>query len=131
MISAASSHGEFRFILHDGLVSAEVFREFLKRLMDGAKHPVFLAVDGHQIHKSRLVKEFVETLNGQFKFFTPPFYLPQLNPDKQRWAYGKRQVLQQLVLLKNQMKRLAFGALRRIQKLPELVKSSPFHQSEC
>ena len=46
MISAVSPRGEFRFMLHDGSVNADVFREFLKRLMMGAKQPVFLVVDG-------------------------------------------------------------------------------------
>lgn len=52
MISAVSPCGEFRFMLRDGSVNAEVFREFHKRLMIGAKQPVFLIVDGHPIHKA-------------------------------------------------------------------------------
>jgi transposase len=62
-------------------------------------------------------------------FYLPP-YSPQLNPDEQVWAHVKRQVSRQLVQSKDEMKRLAIGALRRIQKLPELVKSF-FRQPEC
>ena len=130
MISAVSPRGEFRFMLHDGSVNAEVFREFLKRLMVGAKQPVFLVVDGHPIHKAKLVKKFIEAQNGKLKLFTLPPYSPQLNPDEQVWAHVKRQVSRQLVQSKDEMKRLALGALRRIQKLPDLVKSL-FRQSEC
>ena len=130
MISAVSPRGEFRFMLHDGSVNAEVFREFLKRLMVGAKQPVFLIVDGHPIHKAKLIKDFVAAQDGKLKLFTLPPYSPQLNPDEQVWAHVKRQLSRQLVQSIDEMKRLALGALRRIQKLPELVKSF-FHHPEC
>jgi hypothetical protein len=42
----------------------------------------------------------------------------------------KRKVSRQLVESAEEMKRLALGALRSIQKLPELVKSF-FKQPEC
>ncbi|MDD2767586.1 MAG: IS630 family transposase, partial [Methylococcus sp.] len=57
-------------------------------------------------------------------------YSPHLNPDEQVWAQVKRRVSKRLVQSKDDMKRLALGALRRIQKLPELVKSF-FRQPEC
>ncbi len=130
MISAVSPQGEFRFMLHDGTVNAEIFREFLKRLLIGAKKPVFLIVDGHPIHKAKLIKTFVEAQNGMLKLFYLPPYSPHLNPDEQVWAHVKRNVARQLVQSKDEMKRLALGALRRIQKLPALVKSF-FQQPEC
>ena len=130
MISAVSPRGDFRFMLHDGSVNAQVFKEFLKRLLIGAEGPVFLVVDGHPIHKAKLIKEFVAAQHGMLKLFYLPPYSPQLNPDEQVWAHVKRQVSRQLVQSKDEMKRLALGALRRIQKLPELVKSF-FRQPEC
>lgn len=130
MISAVSPRGEFRFMLHDGSVTAGVFREFLKRLLIGAEKPVFLVVDGHPIHKAKLIKDFVEAQNGRLKLFYLPPYSPHLNPDEQVWAHVKRRVSKQLVQTKDEMKRLALGALRTIQKLPEMVKSF-FRQPEC
>jgi len=116
MISAVSRQCEFCFMLHDGSVTATVFREFLKRLMIGADKPVFVIVDGHPIHKAKLVRTYVESLNGQLKLFYLPPYSPQLNPDEQVWAHAKRQVSKRLVQDKDEMKRLALGALRRIQQ---------------
>jgi hypothetical protein len=46
------------------------------------------------------------------------------------WAHVKRQVSKQFGQDKEGMKKLALGALRRIQKLPEMVKSF-FRQQEC
>lgn len=130
MISAVSPRGEFRFMIHEGSVTATTFKEFLTRLMVGASKPIFLIVDGHPIHKSKLVKEYVASLDGQLTLFYLPPYAPQLNPDEQVWAHVKRQVSRQLVQSLDDMKSLALGALRRIQKLPDLVKSF-FRQPEC
>ena len=82
MISTVSPRGEFRFMLHDGSVNAEVLREFRKCLMVGATTQIFVVVDGHPIHKAKLVKAFVETQNGNFKSFYLPPYSPHLNPEK-------------------------------------------------
>lgn len=130
MISAVSAQGEFRFMLHEGSVGAKVFLEFLKRLMIGAQKPVFVIVDGHPIHKAKLIKTYVDSLGGTLKLFYLPPYSPHLNPDETVWAHVKRKVSRQLVESKEDMKQLALGALRRIQKLPELVKSF-FRQPEC
>lgn len=130
MISAVSPNGEFRFMIHDGSFTAQTFKEFLKRLMVGASKPIFVIVDGHPIHKAKLVKDFVEAQNGQLKLFYLPAYSPHLNPDEQVWAHVKRQVSKQLVQSKEEMTKLAMGALRRIQKLPAMVKSF-FQQQEC
>ncbi|MDN0083886.1 IS630 family transposase, partial [Crenobacter sp. SG2305] len=129
-ISAVSPRGDFRFMVHEGSVTATVFREFLKRLMIGAEKPVFVIVDGHPIHKAKLVRDYVESLEGKLNLFYLPPYSPQLNPDEQVWAHVKRQVSKRLVQNHEEMKRLAIGALRRIQKLPGLVKSF-FRQPEC
>ncbi|SFU82044.1 hypothetical protein SAMN05216552_1010197 [Pseudoduganella namucuonensis] len=50
--------------------------------------------------------------------------------EAQVWAHVKRQVSKQFVQDKEGMKKLALGALRRIQKLPAMVKSF-FKQQEC
>ena len=117
-------------MLHEGSVGAKVFLAFLKRLMVNAEKPVFLIVDGHSIHKAKLVKSYVDGLEGKLKLFYLPPYSPHLNPDETVWAHVKRKVSRQLVESAEDMKRLALGALRSIQKLPELVKSF-FRQPEC
>lgn len=130
MISAVSARGDFRFMLHEGTVNAEVFIEFLSRLMQGAERPIFLVVDGHRIHRAKLVQRFVELQHGKLKLFYLPPYSPQLNPDEQVWAHVKRDVSRAIVKDQADMKSLILGALRRIQKLPALV-SSFFRHPDC
>lgn len=77
-------------MVHEGSVTAPVFKAFLSRLMIGATKPVFVIVDGHPIHKSRLVQEFVDGLDSHLKLFYLPPYSLHLNPDEQVWAHVKR-----------------------------------------
>ncbi len=130
MLSAISPRGELRFMLHEGSANARVFLEFLKRLMAGAKGPVFLILDGHSIHKAAKIKKFVQDQAGMLRLFYLPPYSPQLNPDEVVWAHVKREVSKRLVQTKDEMKQMMIGALRRIQKLPELIRSF-FRQPEC
>ena len=130
MLSAISPRGELRFMLHEGTVTAPVFVEFLRRLMIGATGPVFLIVDGHPVHRSRAVRAYVDSLGGRLRLFFLPPYSPQLNPDEVVWAHVKRTVSGRLVQSAADMKRFALGALRRIQKLPALIRSF-FGQPEC
>ena len=130
MISAVSARGDFRFMLHEGSVNAGVFLEFLKRLMAGARQPIFLVVDGHPIHKAKMIKDYVAAQEGRLKLIYLPPYSPQLNPDEQVWGNVKARVAKQLPENKEKLKSLVLGALRRLQKLPELVKSF-FQHPDC
>ncbi len=92
MISAVSAQGQLRFMLNQGAVTAVVFREFLKRLTVGRGKPVFVVVDGHPTPKTKLVKKYIESLNGRLKLFILPLYSHYLNPDETVWAHVKREI---------------------------------------
>lgn len=129
-ISAVSPRGEFRFMVHEGTVTATVFKQFLQRLLVGASAPVFVIVDGHPAHRAKMVRDYVNSTHGQLRLFFLPPYAPHLNPDEQVWARVKRDVARRGIENLSAMKRLAINALRRIQKLPALVRSF-FRQPEC
>jgi transposase len=85
MLSAVSARGELRFMLVKGRVNGAVFAEFLRRLMHNAERPVFLILDGHSLHRSRPVRDFVASQEGKLRLFFLPPYSPELNPDEQMW----------------------------------------------
>ena len=130
MISAVNGQGHFRFMVHSGSVTAKVFREFLKRLMVNAERPIFLVVDGHPVHKAKLVRDYVEQQNGKLRLIHLPPYSPELNPDEQVWGYVKTRVAKQLPQNQEGLKQLVIGALRRLQKLPHIVRSL-FQNPHC
>lgn len=67
-------------------------------------------------------------MRGLKLFYRPPS--PHLDPGERVWEHVRRSVSGRLVQSKDDAKRLATGALRRIQKLTALVKSF-FRQPEC
>ncbi|NDB70652.1 MAG: hypothetical protein EB015_22125 [Methylocystaceae bacterium] len=70
LISAVTSRGHMRFMIKEkGGVNAEVFIEFLKRLIVGAKHQIFLIVDRGPAHRAKKTKAFVEGLAGKLQLF--------------------------------------------------------------
>jgi len=76
-------------IKEKGGVNADVFIEFLKRLMVGATHPIFLIVDRGPAHRAKKTKAFVETLGGKLRLFFLPPYSPDRNPDELIWKHLK------------------------------------------
>ena len=81
MISAVSNAGMLRFRLVVGSFTGRVFLDFLRRLLrncDGRK--IHLIVDGHPVHRARLVSAWVGRHAGQLQLHFLPGYSPELQP---------------------------------------------------
>jgi transposase len=90
LISAITSRGLMRFMIKaKGGVNADVFIEFLKRLMIGSKNKVFLIVDRGPAHVAKRTKAFVADLSGRLRLFYLPPYSPDRNPDELVWKHLK------------------------------------------
>lgn len=124
MISAVSSKGELRFMVVEGTVKSTVFISFLKRLISDVKKKVFLIVDGHPTHKSKLVKNYVESTRGKLRLFYLPPYSPELNPDELVWNNVKNHgVGRKIINDKSDLKNAIIGSLRSLQKRPKTVQA--------
>jgi transposase len=123
MLSAVSARGELRFMLVKGRVNGVVFAEFLRRLMHNASRPVFLVLDGHSIHRSRPVRDFLASQEGNLRLFFLPPYSPELNPDEQVWNYVKHHGVGGAVLSSaSDLRRFVLARLRSLQRLPWTVR---------
>src|SRR6202035_1493543 len=90
LISAVTSRGHLRFMIIDkGSVNADVFIEFLKRLIKGAERKIFLIVDRGSAHRAKKVSAFVHTLGGKLRLLFLPPYSPDRNPDELVWKHLK------------------------------------------
>ena len=90
LMSAVSARGHMRFMIIDkGSVNADVFIEFLKRLIKGARREIFLIVDRGSAHRAKKVSAFVQTLGGKLRLFFLPPYSPDRNPDELVWKHLK------------------------------------------
>ena len=87
VISAISNNGGFWYHLFSGKFNADKFIECMRDLMANRKKPVFIIMDGHPVHKSKKVKDFVSQSNGRLSIFLLPPYAPELNPDELVWNY--------------------------------------------
>ncbi len=124
MLSVVNARGQMRFMVHEGRLNGTVFVEFLSRLVYKAPRPIFLVLDGHSAHKSRLVRDYVNSLGGKLRLFFLPPYSPELNPHEQVWNHVKHHgVGRMLVVGKRHLRVLIQAKLRRLQKSPWLVRS--------
>jgi transposase len=90
LISAVTARGHMRFMIKEsGGVNAEVFIAFIKRLLVGAKHKIFLIVDRGPAHVAKKTKAFVAGVGGKLRLFYLPPYSPDRNPDELVWKHLK------------------------------------------
>ncbi len=82
MISAITGNGHFRFMTVEGSVTAEIFCDFIKRLVENVNQKIYLILDNHRIHHAKKVNELVKSLDGKIELFYLPAYSPELNPDE-------------------------------------------------
>jgi transposase len=81
MISAISNVGMLRFRLFVGSFTGPVFIDFLRRLLrDVAGRKVHLIVDGHPVHRAKLVGAWVGRHAEWIQLHFLPGYSPELNP---------------------------------------------------
>jgi transposase len=123
MLSAVSAQGALRFMVHEGTVNAAVFIDFCKRLLRDQPGPVYLVVDGHPAHRARATGEYVASTAGRLKLYFLPGYSPELNPDEWVWKNVKHdRAGKATVTNKDDLKATVVSALRRLQKLPALIR---------
>lgn len=125
LMSAITSKGKMRFMIKEkGGVNADVFIEFLKRLVVGAARPIFLIVDRGPAHRAKKTKAFVETLGGKLELFFLPPYSPDRNPDELVWKHLKADTVGRMVTTsKADFKKKIVASMRSLQKRPEKISS--------
>jgi transposase len=118
LISAITSKGHMRFMIKEkGGVNADVFIEFLKRLVVGQARPIFLIVDRGPAHRAKKTLEFVKTLNGKLRLFFLPPYAPETNPDELVWKHLKADTVGRMVTTgRADFKSKVISAMRSLQK---------------
>jgi transposase len=123
MISAVSNAGMLRFRLFVGSFSGRVFIDFLGRLLrdcDGRR--VHLVVDGHPVHRAKLVSAWVGRHADQIELHFLPGYSPELNPvellnhDVKANAAGRRRSRSAA-----ELRAELHGYLRRRQRQPAVL----------
>jgi transposase len=123
MISAISNQGLLRFRLFTGSFTGAVFIDFLGRLLrDCGGRKVHLIVDGHPVHRAKLVSAWVGRHAERIQLHFLPGYSPELNPvellnqDVKANAAGRRRP-RSATELRDEL----HGYLRRRQRQPAVL----------
>lgn len=118
-----TAKGALRFAAYEGTLNGEVFVDFCKRLLYDTPGPVFLVLDGHPAHRSRVAKKFAADSDGRLRLCFLPGYSPELNPDERVWKQVKHdRIGRASIHSADDLKMKAVAALHRLQKLPHLIR---------
>ena len=90
---AGLTRANFLFRLYDGAVRSAQIVEFLKALHAQLKRKLLIVWDGAAQHKSRIVREYLDSTKGAIQMALLPGYSPDLNPVEYLWAWLKRHAL--------------------------------------
>jgi transposase len=129
LLSAISPRGDLRFMAFEGRLNAELFCDFLKRLLHNADKPIYVIVDNHPVHRSYKVREFVESTQGRLKIFFLPPYSPELNPDELVWANLKQHIARKPLKDLDDLKKRVMNFFKSLNMLPEKVASFFMHSA--
>lgn len=123
MISALTNRGRLYFMIIKHRFRAEVFVEFLRRLVRQIPRYIFLIIDQHPVHMATKVKKWVKKNEDRIQVFYLPSYSPDLNPDEKlnqdvkSNAVGRRRPHTQQEMVRN-----VRSYLYSRQRSPKIVK---------
>jgi transposase len=124
MVSAVSPRGELHFQVYEEGIRKEEFLEFCKMLIKDMNRPVFLIMDNSQVHRSKILKEYVEQSRGMLTLFFLPPYSPDLNPDEWVWKNVKHDNLGRAsVKSESELAQFAQTALAKLKDIPGKIRA--------
>lgn len=112
----------FRFFR--GSIKAAQIVEFLQALQRTIRGKLLIIWDGLPAHRSRLVREYVESLDGRIQLERLPAYAPELNPVEYVFGYAKQRELANLCASTiDEVRRYARRRLASMQRRPKLIRA--------
>lgn len=123
LISAVTLRGDMRFAAFEGSMTGARFVEFIEKLRKDVKRPLIIIADNASYHRSKPLKDYVASSQGQVVVENLPRYAPELNPDEQVWNQAKSRLGKLFVTSKKEMKRAVLNIMRSIQRNCDLIQS--------
>jgi transposase len=119
---AGVTYWNFYFRFFPGAIKSPQIVAFLQALIRQIDGPLLIIWDGLPAHRSKQVRDFIDTLNGQIQLERLPAYAPELNPVEYLFGYTKQRELANLcVRTIDEVKRYASRRLRSLQRRPSLI----------
>jgi transposase len=122
--SAVNAKGGFWYCTYEGGLNGELFIDLLRKMMRHRVKPIHLIVDGLPAHKTKAVRDYVQSAQGRLTLHILPGYAPELNPDELVWSHVKRTGVARTPLRAGERLREKIETqLATIKKAPRLVRS--------
>ena len=121
-VIAGITHTSCMFRLYEGSIKKEQHVEFLKALRAHLKRPLLIIWDGLKAHRSKLVREYLDSTGGDVQMAFLPPYSPDLNPVEFLWAWLKRHALANFCPSDlTELNTAARSKLRSAQRRPSII----------
>ncbi len=128
LISAVNNQGKLRFMIYRETMTAKVLIRFMKRLIKDAKRMVFLILDNLRVHHAKIVKAWLKENKASIEVYYLPAYTPDMNPDEYLNCDLKQNIrASSPARNQEQLHKKVLGHMRRLQALPDRVKSYFLH----
>jgi len=112
----------FYFRLYAGAVKSPQVIDFLQALVQHIRKPLLLVWDRLPAHRSRLVRDYIDQLDGRIQVEYLPAYAPELNPVEYIWGYWKQHELPNVCPTDYwQLSEAARCTLRRMRRRHRLI----------
>ena len=116
-------------MIYAGGITPQRLILFMRRLTKDAKRKVFLILDNLNVHKSRLVKDWLVANAKRIEVFYLPPYSPELNPSEYFNGDLKGAIKRSIPPRDHaELKRTILSHSRRIQKSPDRVRKYFEHE---
>ena len=129
LIAAVTNQGKVRFMIYAGGITPQHLILFMRRLTKDAKRKVFLILDNLNVHKARLIKDWLAANAKRIEVFYLPPYSPELNPSEY-FNGNLKGAIQRGIPPRDhaELKRTILSHSRRIQKSPDRVRKYFEHE---
>jgi transposase len=124
MIAAVTNQGKVRFMIYPGGLSPQRLIVFMQRLIKDARRKVILILDNLNVHKARVVRQWLADHADRIEVCYLPPYSPELNPSEY-FNGDLKGAIQRGVPPKDvkDLKRTMLSHSRSIQKSPARVRA--------
>jgi len=124
MISAITNRGELVFMVFNKRFVANVFIDFLRRMIRQIHNTIYLIVDRHPVHRAQKVVRWLKKRSDRIKMYHLPEFSPELNPDEllnqdvKSNVIGRRRPHNNIEMVAN-----VRSYLRSRQRKPEIIQN--------
>lgn len=122
-ISALTNRGRLFFMVFKQRFTTPVFLEFLNRLERQVARPMFLIVDGHPVHRARVVQAWLKQPGRHIRLFFLPGYSPGTQPRRTLNNDVKSHMGRRRSRTQRELIHTLRSHLRRRQRQPHIVRN--------